>query len=178
MVLSTKKEFIGMFKNFNLRYFMIGVFATALLKGIMLLSRYQTSTDYRLFELIGAGWLFLLIANAIVILDFFAVWYLIKQNPKGFWIALGSIFLAKTEEIVAYILSLQHLDVLKSSFVERQAKRGKTVEPEVVDNFVSPMSISITVSLMMMFSLIIVLLLVRKRKVLFNYGSVKLNVDI
>lgn len=144
-------------------WFLLTIFTGALLKEISMLVSFRTNSDYLLFQAAGMPYLYFLLVGAMVVLDGIFILFTIRPQAIAFWSAIASILLARIEELLVLPIGLRNLDLLKERFVEKRAATGRSVEPDMLDLFVSPTALYLGVAITISFSILMLILLWMKR---------------
>lgn len=120
-----------------LRVILTALFGWLALKGAGVMVR-PSSVDRVIFDGAGIGWLFWVLAPAIVLLLAAALWYPWRPTRTGYRIAQAAVLLHFAEGALGAALGFGDPGMLRDAVAASRAARGLTVRPELLEAMGSP----------------------------------------
>jgi cbb3-type cytochrome oxidase subunit 3 len=125
---------------------------------------YSSNANYLFFTAIGMPYFHFLLVLPTVLLGGFAVWYLLRPEPKGLLVALGFLmFIALSTIIETWFIS-GDLETAKQAYLTYRESRGLPLHLDVIDRMYSMQTITMFVAIFLAILAVCTILLLRKRE--------------
>lgn len=150
---------------------LIVLFIYSAVKGLDVLIRSSSTTDYYVFATNGLAPLFFIYAAAALILDALTVYFLFRPRPLGFYTALSSLALSFVYGIATFVMVLADLPGVKNAYAAGREARGLPVRRETLEMLFTPTAWGIVWGATVLFLAVIAFLVIRNRRYFFSNQS-------
>lgn len=108
------------------------------------LVRFNTGTDYFIFQSAGVPWAFFVLAGLVAILDFCAVWYLLRPSRGGHFVIVAAMAMSAIYTAISWAVMSGNLDAVRDAYAISREARGLEVRPEAMEKIFSSQGLAIT----------------------------------
>lgn len=132
-------------------------------KQIDALVFYSSNANYLFFTAIGISYVHFLLGLPTALLGGFAVWYLLRPEPKGLLVALGFLMLIALSTIVETWYISGDLETAKQAYLTYRESRGLPLHLDLIDRMFSMQTITMFMACFLALLVVCTLLLYWKR---------------
>lgn len=123
---------------------LIIIFLLAIVKDIEMLVRYQTTSDYQLFSIVGIGILVPIFAGALILMRAITVGYLFKPKLLGLRFGLASVAVDVIVSIIGWGISVADVASARTAYTVSRTARGLPVREGHMGFIFSPVGFTVT----------------------------------
>lgn len=124
---------------------------------------YSSNANYLFFTAIGISYVHFLIGLPTALLGGFAVWYLLKPEPKGLLVALGFLMFIAVSTLVETWFISGDLETAKQAYLTYRESRGLPLHLDFIDRMYSMQAIPVLAASVIAILALCALLLFWKR---------------
>ncbi|HAR64162.1 MAG: hypothetical protein DKM50_11650 [Candidatus Margulisiibacteriota bacterium] len=148
------------------------VFTWSFLKNIEHLIRF-TNLDYSLYNHLELGFLYFAFLVPIMILDAFAIWFLLKPRTIGYKIGIANVILSFVKNILSISLLFANADFVKAIYYVGRVKKGLPVDTDMINMVFSKPAVIVLALVTTAITATLFILLYRNKKYFTQEVTVK-----
>ncbi len=133
------------------------------LEGIV---RFNTITDYTIFDVYGIPWMFFVFAFTVFSLNILTIYNLFKPQTIGFKIAFSAVGAALFQNVVTLYLALNNLDIVKEAYIVSRESRGMPIRENSLEKIFSETGMISTVAVVVVFYIVLSFFIYKNRQYL------------